>query len=193
MVLLMAVEARTVMEPSLLPELICIFYGFHQGRLKCNSLSDKFKSEQFPQSCETWKDKVRSGLEAWKSKAPIMFVCIFLQWAAQGRHPDRRLVLGLITRASRTCCWKALFTTSTSRGATRPTTATCTITSSTRWAAQGNTRPCSPINRNCLTAHNSRFLNRRSIGAWNVSWNDWCWSWWYNKSPLRPNLYKTAF
>lgn len=29
----------------------------------------------------------------------------------------------------------------------------------------GNTRPCSPRNRKCLTAHNSRFLNRRSIAT----------------------------
>lgn len=53
---------------------------------------------------------------------------------------------------------------------------------------QRSTPPSSQINRNCLTVHNSRFLNGRSMAAWNMCCNDWCWSLWYHKSPLRPLL-----
>lgn len=58
---------------------------------------------------------------------------------------------------------------------------------------QHSTRPSSQINRNCLTVHNSRFLNRGSMATWNMRWNDWCWSLWYHKSLLRALLYKTGF
>lgn len=93
------------------------------GQIKYNALSEKFKSERFLQSKPRDEDT-------------IYVYVYFLQRAARRHHPDHRLVLSLIMRDNWSCCRKALITTSTSLRATRPITATCTTTSSTRWAAQ---------------------------------------------------------
>lgn len=126
-----------------------------------------------------------SGFEAWKMKTPIITVCIF----SSEPHGDIIPTIGWCSGSS--------------RGTVRPGTGKLflqllpafVLPVLLRQPVQLPTIPgeqrrqrsssWSQINRNCLTVHNGRFLHRRSMAAWNTCWNDWCWSLWYHKSPLR--------
>lgn len=164
------------------------------GKINYNALSDKFKSEQFLQSkpCETRQHKVRSGFEAWKTKTHLC-LCVFSPVSrtvtssrpsagARAHHEGQSdlLLESSFYNFYQPSCYPSYYSNLYNYQQYQVSSA-------------GNTRPCSQINRNCLTVHNSRFLHRRSMAAWNMRWNDWCWSLWYNKSPLRPLLYKICF